>query len=268
MLSNLINNAVEALLEDTGRVDINIHERQNRILIEVKDNGRGIPSEILGKLGTSGVTHGKVGTESGNGLGFAHAKESIERFGGAIEIASITKGKLECSGTKVTIILPKAKPPEWFVSALFLTTNTKLVALDDDQSIHGIWQRRTRFAEMKGDGVELLNFTNLEVFSDWLEGNVGPLCDYVFLIDYEFPEKVETGLDLIERLHLQKQSILVTSRYDEIDVLSRCIRQGIRLIPKAMAAYIPIRGLDMFDYEIDNEVDLRQFEQFGRCEVV
>ena len=59
-------------------------------------------------------------------------------------------------------------------------------------------------------------------------------------MDYELICATETGLDLIEELGIQKQSILVTSHYEETEIRSRCEKQGILLIPKSMSGFVPI----------------------------
>ncbi|MEK7721055.1 MAG: HAMP domain-containing sensor histidine kinase, partial [Elusimicrobiota bacterium] len=73
MVSNLVNNAVEAVeshkSQDTGHkqegtkgeVTISLASEDGTILLVIKDSGKGIPPEILAKLGQKGETHGKVG---------------------------------------------------------------------------------------------------------------------------------------------------------------------------------------------------------------
>lgn len=59
-------------------------------------------------------------------------------------------------------------------------------------------------------------------------------------MDYEIIGHKESGLDLIEQFGLQKQSILVTSRYEENEVIQRCEFLGVHLIPKNMSGFVPI----------------------------
>jgi hypothetical protein len=47
-------------------------------------------------------------------------------------------------------------------------------------------------------------------------------------------------LQIIEELGLGAQSILVTSRYEEAHIREKCERLGVKLIPKAMAGFVPI----------------------------
>lgn len=100
VISNLINNAFEAI-QTKGQVSFTVFENGSQLLIEVKDNGVGIPSQIFEKIGTEVFTYGKQGVESGSGLGLSYAHNVINSMQGKIEINSV-----EGVGTKVKIVLP------------------------------------------------------------------------------------------------------------------------------------------------------------------
>jgi signal transduction histidine kinase len=100
ILSNIINNSVEAFPDGRGTVTVSLKKEGSYISLMVKDNGKGIPPHILEKLGDSELTYGKSGTQSGSGVGVYHAKQTIQKFGGSFEILS-TQGE----GTLVKIIL-------------------------------------------------------------------------------------------------------------------------------------------------------------------
>ena len=59
-------------------------------------------------------------------------------------------------------------------------------------------------------------------------------------MDYEIIGSPITGLDLIEELGIQNQSILVTSRYEDFLIQERCEILNVKLIPKSMSPFIPI----------------------------
>lgn len=102
LLSNLVDNAVEALGDGPGAVRVGLSARDGRTVVSVEDDGKGIPPEVLVKLGGRGETHGKAG---GSGLGLYHARTSAEAWGGSLELAS-ESGK----GTTVSVLLPAAAP--------------------------------------------------------------------------------------------------------------------------------------------------------------
>ena len=111
-ISNLINNAQEAL-RASGKIVVTLsrHDRKDGFAeIRIRDNGPGIPPEILSRLGSRGETFGKVG---GSGLGIHHAKETITSLGGEFSIHS-DRDPIH-PGTQVTLLLPEIQPPAWFV---------------------------------------------------------------------------------------------------------------------------------------------------------
>lgn len=104
LLINLLNNAVDALAEG-GRVIVMTRTRQTSdtgaagVVIEVTDNGRGIPPEILPKVFDLFVTTKAPG--KGTGLGLAICQEIAKAHGGALEVTSQVG-----EGTCVRIFLP------------------------------------------------------------------------------------------------------------------------------------------------------------------
>ena len=233
VLSNLINNSVEALHNHHGSVEIILQSNPtNRDQIEllIKDNGKGILPSILPKLGERGETHGK---EGGSGLGLFHAKETIEA-GGSLKIASNMNAE-----TTVTITILRKIAPDWFVAKIELKPGQTLIAFDDDQSVHQIWKGRIESLP-NHDSIILRHFTDPNELRKFYSKNFTDLESALFLMDYEISGTHESGLDVIETLGIQKQSILVTSRYEEKIIRERCETLGIHLIPKNMSGFVPL----------------------------
>lgn len=235
VLSNLINNSVEALKKENGRVEVSVKNYPSKKLVAVRDNGSGIPPHILEKLGEKGVTHGKEGTESGSGLGIYHAKKTIESFGGTFAIRS-----QEGFGTEIRMEFPNCEPPSWFVPEIALKHGQTVVALDDDQSVLEVWKQR--FGSLN-EPVSIVAFTSGNEFNNWIESNTESATQAIFLMDYELIGQRLTGLDLIEENKLSHRAILVTSRYEEPQIRKRCEKLGVKLTPKSMAGYVPIEVL-------------------------
>ncbi|MGK5084444.1 HAMP domain-containing sensor histidine kinase [Bdellovibrionota bacterium FG-1] len=240
VLSILINNAVE-VLEDKGTVILTLAGNGNEIAICIADNGKGIPPEILAKLGQRGETYGKQG---GSGLGLYHARTTIERWSGKLTLRS-ELGR----GTSVIITLPQAKAPEWFVSELKIPAESAVVVLDDDSSIHGIWQGRFDSLHLPDKGIKVFHFSTPDELTKWvLETPAAKTA--LYLADFELLGHRQTGLDLIETLKLGPQSILVSSRFEEKNIIDGCRRLNVRLIPKGMVGFVPISlevPLEIFD---------------------
>lgn len=90
MLSNIINNAIEALHETNNpHINIELDYKKNYLILKIKDNGKGIPDEIQNKIGIRGFSFGKEQfINSGSGLGVFHAKSFIEKNKGEFCIES------------------------------------------------------------------------------------------------------------------------------------------------------------------------------------
>jgi signal transduction histidine kinase len=230
VLSNLVNNAVEALGEK-GAVTVILVAEPERLRLEIRDTGKGIPPEILASLGRRDETYGKA---DGTGLGLYHARTAAEAWGGALELRSEV-GR----GTTAALSLPRAKAPNWFVSELELDPAGVVVMLDDDTSIHQIWRGRFESAGAKDVATE--HFSTPEELTAWVESDAARAKKAVYLVDYELLGRKETGLSLIAALGLSERAILVTSRFEEPAILDECVRLGARMIPKGLAGFVPIR---------------------------
>lgn len=98
VLSNLINNAIEAYFSEPKAVHIVCDSADSICNIAIKDFGRGIPPEIVDKLGREEVTLGKL---NGQGIGVLHAFKTIGAWGGKVKIESVVG-----FGTTVTLSFP------------------------------------------------------------------------------------------------------------------------------------------------------------------
>jgi len=138
-------------------------------------------------------------------------------------------------------LLPLSKPATWFVQCLNISVHSKIVILDDDISIHHIWDDRFENLKAKDFDIELLHFSIPDQLIHWAKKNEEKLSQILFLIDYELIGFSQVDLDVIEDLGIQSQSILVTSHYEEEGLRARCERLGVKLILKGMAGFVPIR---------------------------
>jgi two-component system NtrC family sensor kinase len=100
---NMINNAHNALKEKKGgNLNIKSYNRDDKILVEIEDNGPGIPDENIRKIFDPFFTTKEVG--EGTGLGLSIVYGIIKKHGGTIYVDS----NLD-RGTKFTIELPVVK---------------------------------------------------------------------------------------------------------------------------------------------------------------
>ena len=102
ILTNLLSNAVK-YSPAGSTVSLQLAERDGKALIEVGDQGIGIPVEDQARLFESFHRASNVGNRQGTGLGLVIVKKAVELHGGTISIDS----KVD-AGTRISVRLPLA----------------------------------------------------------------------------------------------------------------------------------------------------------------
>lgn len=82
LILNLVRNALEATPPGKGVLISTRREAEDKVTLQVSDQGQGIPDEIMEKLGTPFFTT----KENGTGLGLAVCYGIAERHRAAIQI--------------------------------------------------------------------------------------------------------------------------------------------------------------------------------------
>ena len=105
---NLLINAAQAIPEGAAdRHHVRVATRiaaDGRAMVEVTDDGAGIPEDVIGRIFDPFFTTKKLG--EGTGLGLWIARGIIDEMGGAIEVDSAAD-----RGTTFRVLLPAAAPP-------------------------------------------------------------------------------------------------------------------------------------------------------------
>lgn len=101
VFANVISNAIDALPDQEGRLEIAVRVRDGVVIADVTDNGHGIKSEDLGRIFEPFFTTKK---EFGTGLGLWVSKELVEKNGGRIEVGSVAEAA--GSGTTCRLVFP------------------------------------------------------------------------------------------------------------------------------------------------------------------
>ena len=99
MFLNLITNAAQATPEKGGIVVVSARRAGDQVVVEVQDNGHGIPADVLPKVFDPFFTTKDVG--KGTGLGLSIAYKIVQQHGGRITVASKVG-----VGTRFTVTLP------------------------------------------------------------------------------------------------------------------------------------------------------------------
>ena len=95
---NLLSNAAQAI-ESKGTISIKTREDEDHMFISIKDDGSGIPANVLNKIFDPFYTTKDVG--KGTGLGLSISYSIIKNHDGRIDVNS-TPGK----GSEFTVVLP------------------------------------------------------------------------------------------------------------------------------------------------------------------
>jgi nitrogen fixation/metabolism regulation signal transduction histidine kinase len=145
VVMNLVLNARDAV-RGAGRVVVRTGdlapagaaEVNRSVVLEVKDDGPGIPAEIRDRVFEPYVTTRPQGPQGGSGLGLATVRGIVEGHGGSIEI----DGGLDGRGTTMRVVLPAAPPqpavrPRALVAELPKGSGTILV-VDDDHMVRKV----------------------------------------------------------------------------------------------------------------------------------
>jgi signal transduction histidine kinase len=101
---NLIDNAILAA-GPSGKVTVTAHGEGRSAVIEVSDDGPGIPAQVLPRIFDPFFTTRDVG--KGTGLGLAVVREIVDRHGGTIAVDSV-RG----AGARFKVTLPSASGGE------------------------------------------------------------------------------------------------------------------------------------------------------------
>lgn len=156
-LHNIVINAREAMV-DGGIVAINVRNLHltspgyrlkpgNFIQITVRDEGVGIPTNVIGRIFDPYFSTKEMGEERGTGLGLSIANSIIERHGGRIRVDS-TSG----NGASVDILIPASSRsvsvPEddgpVKEGLVDLTGKGRVLVMDDEAMIRDIAGRLLR----------------------------------------------------------------------------------------------------------------------------
>ncbi len=95
VFSNIIRNAIEAIGDNSGSIEIKIQDMGEQVIIEIIDSGVGIKEDNMNMIFEPLYTTKQIGT----GLGLVSCKNIIEQHGGKITVKN--------NPTTFTITLPK-----------------------------------------------------------------------------------------------------------------------------------------------------------------
>jgi signal transduction histidine kinase len=98
---NLLRNALNAIESSSGRIEVRSRRQQRWVTLEVEDNGRGIPADVLPDIFDAFVTTRL--DARGTGLGLTVAAGIVTQHGGKISASNRGEG-----GARLEVSLPAA----------------------------------------------------------------------------------------------------------------------------------------------------------------
>lgn len=253
ILSNLIDNAYEAKKEGSPCL-IEIYltpENKKFVKIEVIDFGKGISSNIISKLGQKGATFHKKG---GHGLGLFSIKEILQGWNSDLKIES-----KEGYYTKMSFSIPVQKEYDLFLKAIDISSDQKIIVLDDDEIIHKIW--KNKFSLYPGLKNKVFYFFSVEDF----EKKFSQIKNaWLFLIDQEIGRNKITGIDLIQKFSLEQKSVLVTAKAKDPVLQKKAIQIKLKVIDKSQLGQIEIlyNNQENLNVLIDDDELVRKLWQY------
>lgn len=219
-ISNLINNAVEASNSGSSII-VKLKSDTDFLKIEIIDIGKGIPEDILSKVGTKNFTSGK---SEGTGIGVFYSRQFVESLGGQLKITSAVQ-----KGTTVSLLIPKSH-----VMAdheIQFRKDQHLLILEDKKSNQIAIQIKFNRAGIADSNYSI--FSTPSELEQWLSTHTD---DYKLYSDYyletETGEQLETGAEVIKRLGLAQKSMLFTSAHDEPVVIQAANKAGVQVLSK------------------------------------
>lgn len=217
-MSNIINNSAESYGKG-GPIKITVDLSGSRLMITVKDQGCGIDSNDIARVFERDFSKNK----KGSGLGLFYAKQFIEANGGTIEIESELG-----AGTSVVLTYPVSCTPEWIKTTLFLADYKKVIVVDDFvANIEIMKEKIKKHCPEK----EIVTFFELSSFKKHM-AEVDDSNDTFFVIDYDFVNCSQTGIDVLLANKLNDHSVLATHHYEDENLIRSCKDNRIKIVPK------------------------------------
>jgi FixJ family two-component response regulator len=142
----------------------------------------------------------------------------------------------EGCGTEFTLSFPIAATPNWILEKLLLRTGDTVVILDDDDSVHQIWEMR--FADYM-DKINLVHFKSGREAQNFI-ASFKEKDKIILLSDYKLNNQDINGADVIDQSGLCDKSTLVTNSYNDRSVILNNLSPINKILPKSLISEVEI----------------------------
>lgn len=184
VISNLVNNAIEASSISNQIITIEIAHIDNHIAIDITDSGKGISKDQIIKFGKS-----KFSTKGPNrGFGTTFSFEALEKVNGSLEVL-----KTSPEGTTIRIKIPSLIPP------------SRLFHFEDDKYISAEWAKSSHKTN--------INYMLFKTLDEFKASNITLSKNDYFFLDKNLGK--EDGIECAKYLHskLKAQNIWLASAF-------------------------------------------------------
>lgn len=223
-ISNLINNAVEACKEKHGIINVKLKVENNKAVIEVSDNGKGMSEKMINQIMSDIPVESTK--QNGCGLGLCQVMETARLYHGEINIVS-----REEKGTKFIIAFPLIEQPEWISKQINLHKNNIVMVLDNEAQILPKEWKKTLKDHIKHSNLHF--FKDSQTVNDFIDSLSREERENVFvLMSYNPMDSVsEDILNSVLQGGLMKQSVIMTNAYNDKRLQEFVAMAGGKMVP-------------------------------------
>ncbi|MDR2645762.1 MAG: PAS domain-containing sensor histidine kinase [Holosporaceae bacterium] len=229
MISNLINNSIEAFDGENGVLTIMTELEDENIKIIIKDNGRGMSREFVSKI-NSGMPVGTT-KNGGHAIGLGQVANTLELYNGRMLVESE-----EGTGTTVTINFPLVERPRWIANQIVLHKGGTVIIVYEERSIHNIWE--TLLKKYLED-LNLVFFENCKKAFEFIE-SLNDKSNLFLLLDLKFKNNNLHELSMVLQNHMKDHSLIITNVHSKM-ICEFVERAGMQILPKQYISEIPIK---------------------------
>ena len=204
VLINLMSNAIQAMGASSGKIVLVVKQRDDLALIEVTDQGQGIPQELREKIFDPFFTTRPSGEGTGMGLAIVH--NIVQSLSGDIRFETGS------GGTSFFVDLPVAQDepaclPKSETESVKRKPGTRIIVVDDEPAVLDVEMRVLQLL-----GYEVTGFTNAREALNCFQEQ--PNSFDLLLTDMVMPGI--SGMELLESIRTVRQNFpaVVCSGYD------------------------------------------------------
>lgn len=234
-LSNIINNAIDALPEDRhGLIAISVDANDKQVFITIRDNGNGMTFDDTEKIrNRTSFTANKT---NGHGLGLQQVWDMLEYNRGKMELDSTLH-----QGTSFKLSFPRSKSADWLVQEIVVYPDTIVVLLEDDTSLHTGWQLHFNRLLKPDYQLQVHYFVQGKDVLDFIQAlSNEERLRVLLLADYELAYQLQNGLQIIIESKIT-HAVLITGHTSNAEIRKSVLELGINILAKHLLGSIPIR---------------------------